>query len=283
MNFNKMALIFEQYAESTKSIHTTLIGIHTTLMDIHKALMTDDQYVKVAAVKVAITTAAESSVLTTDSITETVTKALSSAEAFTDTAMAESAESLAPADRSMIEDAKLSVVQPTPVFDQELPPFPQHIKKRPNVYPTKEKKTFFIAAKVMKEIEQTIGLHRSERGGMLGGCRKTGHVTHYFFDRTASCSGVTYSPDTDTVNQQLQVWNAEDIDLMGFVHSHPGNFGRPSGGDLVYAKRIIAVCESMDVFYMPIVNTKPETGKFSLFSYYVGRDGQMLPANHEIT
>lgn len=147
---------------------------------------------------------------------------------------------------------------------------------------TKKQHNFQMTKEVFHEIEQTIGRFPSERGGMLGGCRQSGRITHYFFDRTASCSGVTYSPDTDTVNPQLQSWNAQGIDLIGFVHSHPGSFGRPSGGDLVYAKRIIAHCESMEIFYMPIINTKPESGKFSMFSYCVNRAGQLLPATHEL-
>jgi len=79
-----------------------------------------------------------------------------------------------------------------------------------------------LTDQVHDQIARTIGDMPAEQGGMLGGRRRTGTVTHFAFDGSARCSFATYTPDRATLNQLLrEEWNPQDVDLLGFAHSHP--------------------------------------------------------------
>ena len=123
----------------------------------------------------------------------------------------------------------------------------------------------YMTSAVLRDIRATIGAAPAEQGGMFGGRRRRGVVTDFYFDSGASRSMTTYSPDVEAVNRLLrETWNPSSIDLLGFVHSHPAGATRPSGGDRVYAERILDAIPDMDRMYMPIVQTRPDTGLFDL-------------------
>lgn len=134
-----------------------------------------------------------------------------------------------------------------------------------------------ITRSVYNEIEKRIGNQPAETGGMLGGNRETGIVTHFHFDESASCSAATYSPDYQTLSQLLsEDWNPKGINLLGFVHSHPGSMAYPSGGDMTYASRILASNSAMQNLLMPIVVTKPNAGRFELVPFSAVRQGRSV-------
>ncbi|MFN9296079.1 MAG: hypothetical protein ACK6EB_49045, partial [Planctomyces sp.] len=74
-------------------------------------------------------------------------------------------------------------------------------------------------------------------------------------------TGGTYSPDTRRLNALLDDWNRMDVSLMGFVHSHPEGIFYPSGGDEVYAERILRYNSKMTEMLMPIVQPARRGGK----------------------
>jgi hypothetical protein len=134
--------------------------------------------------------------------------------------------------------------------------------------------SFAIACDAYQEIARSIGQRHAETGAVLGGSRALGLITHVHLDQRAEVSGVTYSPHIATVNRLLrEEWDPNGIDFMGFVHSHPGGYGRPSTGDQIYAERILRALPRLDRMAMPIVQTVPDTGQFRMNGYMAVRVG----------
>lgn len=135
--------------------------------------------------------------------------------------------------------------------------------------------TLSVTADVYAEIRRSVGAMPAEQGGVLGGSRRDGVVRHFYFDTSARRTGATYSPDHVTVNRLFQEqWNPAGINLLGFVHSHPGGFGDPSGGDLVYARSILAAIPELERLLLPIVLTEHDAGRFRLLPFGVVRHGR---------
>lgn len=136
---------------------------------------------------------------------------------------------------------------------------------------------FRILRRTLEAIRQTVGSLPPETGGMLGGNRETGVVTHFHFDRDANRTRGTYSPDCEKLNQILaEEWNPSGIQLMGFVHSHPRGVRFPSAGDEVYACKILAAVPDVDRLLLPIVMAGGSDGRFELLPYAVVRDGDSV-------
>lgn len=127
---------------------------------------------------------------------------------------------------------------------------------------------------VYRDIRETIGRLTAEHGGILGGKRNTGEVTHFHFDVTGDRNSSTYAPDINRLNLLLEKkWNPAGIDLIGFVHSHPPGFRRPSNGDEVYACRILGANTEMQYLFLPIIFSEADADKFELVPYLAVRDG----------
>ncbi len=115
-----------------------------------------------------------------------------------------------------------------------------------------------MTASVHRQIMGAIGTKPPENGMPLGGDPRDGVVRHVVFDDGAERSAGTYSPDHVRLNQLLtDWWRPSGIRLLGFVHSHPGQFARPSGGDLRYAQVILQANPHLDRLLMPIVTVEP--------------------------
>lgn len=127
---------------------------------------------------------------------------------------------------------------------------------------------------VLASIRETIGTRKAETGGILGGSRERGEVTHFVFDEAArERTGVAYTPNNAFLNNVLKTqWKPLGVEYLGSIHSHPPHYGQPSSGDEIYAKRIL---EALDLPYLlvPIVMTIADTGSFSLFPFVATHDG----------
>ncbi len=125
-----------------------------------------------------------------------------------------------------------------------------------------------MTLQVLAAICETIGTKRAESGGILGGSRETGEVTHFFFDDTPrQKTSVLYIPNNSLLNEVRKTqWKPQGIDYLGSIHSHPPTFRRPSAGDEVYARRILEVLE-VPYILVPIVTTLADTGSFSLYPF----------------
>ena len=88
-----------------------------------------------------------------------------------------------------------------------------------------------MTRQVYDQICNTIGRHPPESGGILGSSDGGKTIDRFYFDATAKVTGGTYSPDTEVINRVLAHWDTQDILLVGFVHSHPKGYAKPSEGD----------------------------------------------------
>ena len=117
----------------------------------------------------------------------------------------------------------------------------------------------------MESLASTIGALRSEEGGPLGGDRRTGVVTHFMHDTTAVRDAATYSPDVEFINRVFaEEWNPANVNMLGYVHSHPNGIPIPSGGDLHYARRILTHTVELDRLLIPIVQSVADRGRFGI-------------------
>lgn len=129
-----------------------------------------------------------------------------------------------------------------------------------------------ITRTVYRRIEDSIGAWPAEHGGVLGGRRGDGVVREYYYDHSAYRGDGAYSPDAESVNRMLaDDWKPRGLVLLGFVHSHPGGLAAPSAGDRDYAARILDALPRLDQLLIPIVFSRPDTGRFELFPYAARR------------
>lgn len=125
-----------------------------------------------------------------------------------------------------------------------------------------------MTRQVYDQICNTIGRRPPESGGILGSSDGGKTIDRFYFDATAKVTGGTYSPDTEVINRVLAHWDTQDILLVGFVHSHPKGYAKPSEGDYRYVKAIMSALNITDDFFMPIVIVNdPPDGKINLYAY----------------
>jgi hypothetical protein len=128
-----------------------------------------------------------------------------------------------------------------------------------------QKPVLRITYDVVAQIIKTIGVNRAETGGPFGGGGDGSVITDYVFDTRSRKTAVTYSPDTEHLNNIFKNdWNPKGIRLRGFVHSHPAFSTTPSYGDEVYASRILAAIPDLDCLWLPIITTIQDTDRFQL-------------------
>lgn len=131
--------------------------------------------------------------------------------------------------------------------------------RRPTSSAAEPGETMRMTASAHRQIMGVVGTKPPENGMPLGGDPLDGVVRHVVFDDGAERSGSTYSPDHVRLNRLLtDWWRPSGIRLLGFVHSHPGRFARPSGGDLHYARVILKANPHLDRLLMPIITVDPE-------------------------
>lgn len=127
---------------------------------------------------------------------------------------------------------------------------------------------------VFAQIKETIGERKAESGGILGGCRETGEVTHFYFDEAPKeRNGVAYTPNNAKLNPVIKTeWKPQGIEFLGSIHSHPAFYTHPSPGDETYARRILDAME-LPYLLVPIVMTAVDTDAFSLLPFAAVPDG----------
>jgi len=128
-----------------------------------------------------------------------------------------------------------------------------------------------ITWSALRVIIDTVGSRAAESGALLCGAEGSTRVSQAHFDTGSRNTGGTFSPDTATLNALMKTLNGEGIRLQGFVHSHPSGFLRPSGGDALYAARILDAIPDLPFMWMPIVQAEPDNGHFSLRAFAAHR------------
>jgi ThiF family len=140
-----------------------------------------------------------------------------------------------------------------------------------------------MSAAVHRQIMGAIGTKAPENGMLLGGDPTDGVVRHVVLDDGAERSGSTYSPDHVRLNRLLaEWWGPSGIRLLGFVHSHPGRFARPSGGDIDYARVILGANPHLSRLLMPIVTVEPEPALYPFVVVRSADDVEVQAARLEV-
>jgi molybdopterin/thiamine biosynthesis adenylyltransferase/proteasome lid subunit RPN8/RPN11 len=131
---------------------------------------------------------------------------------------------------------------------------------------------------VYKQISDTIGRRPAESGGILGSRDGGNIIDRYCFDDTAHTTGNTYSPDTAALNRIVAEWNANGIELVGFIHSHPAGRRLPSREDWRYVRAIMDALDVHDRFLMPIAGVAtPPNGTVKIYPYVFEKELRLRP------
>jgi len=140
-------------------------------------------------------------------------------------------------------------------------------------------KKFFIMDSAYREILETVGKRRPESGGILLGSREDYIVKKFVFDQFGSMSSAAYDPDIYFINKTIKnEWEENQLELLGFVHSHPRGVDKLSGdwgnntGDIGYLKAIFKAIPALKKFLVPIMFSVADGGELKLFPYIADRD-----------
>lgn len=136
------------------------------------------------------------------------------------------------------------------------------------------KETIYMSEDVYDQIMQELATKKPELGGMLGWTEEQNVIDAFVFDKDAKVDSAEYYPNTAFLNTILNgSWQENGICFGGFVHSHPGNFNRPSMADVEYAIRIMDALEISYIF-MPIVTSSYEY-ESGFHPYIIRQNGEV--------
>lgn len=105
-------------------------------------------------------------------------------------------------------------------------------------------------ASLMREL---VG-REPEAGGLLVGPKDNRIVTHFVLDEQAVRTPHSLSLGHEWLNEQMQKFRVVEMDIKGFVHSHPAGQRWPSDGDQRYLQRVLGNPKNQtNELYFPIV------------------------------
>ena len=118
---------------------------------------------------------------------------------------------------------------------------------------TLERDCLCITEAVYQNILRDLSGRPPECGGVLG-ADQIGVVSAWHFDRTGNSTPDSYKPDVTAINRVLQEeWQPRGIYMVGIIHSHAAGKKVPSCGDVHYGIRILRALDTVDAFYLPIL------------------------------
>jgi proteasome lid subunit RPN8/RPN11 len=140
---------------------------------------------------------------------------------------------------------------------------------------------FVMLRSVHEELIESLGSIPPEACGMLLGPKKHASlITHFVRDESGKGSPVSFQIDGERMTKTIKPFITAGLDLKGIVHSHPRGVHRPSGGDLIYLKKLYAnernaANSDAAAFYFPIL----ADGRLFHFAYDPSDgDGELRPA-----
>lgn len=153
-------------------------------------------------------------------------------------------------------------------------------KSRPRIPEGSFRLNVKITESIFKEIKEKIGTFKPETGGLLGS--KDGYtIDAFFFDENADTNETTYTPNTSVLNDLIESnWDLNNINVIGFIHSHPNGNLIPSEDDILYANRIMDAL-SMEVFYLPLVASSNDS-EFRINMYIINQNRELVLANYTV-
>lgn len=128
----------------------------------------------------------------------------------------------------------------------------------------------YIHKNVYDEIRNVLGMKKPECGGVLG-ARPNEPISKFYFDVSGISTEDSYTPDYEKINEILEAWAEEGIQMVGMIHSHGNEGNFPSCGDLYYCEQILRSNPVISEFLLPIVTVEP----FEVFIYRICFDGKL--------
>ncbi len=142
-----------------------------------------------------------------------------------------------------------------------------------------------MTAEVYASIRASVGHTPAESGGPLGGDRADNTATLFEFDSTGRATAASYTPDEQKLNRLFETWNAVGKRLLGNCHSHPRGYLNPSDDDLFYSTRIFEKIPSLQILFLPIVQSDADGGPFEIIPWAAVRRPrgiEIIPAELQI-
>jgi len=115
-----------------------------------------------------------------------------------------------------------------------------HDEPRSTLWGSAGANTMPISRPVYEEILFALGTRAPEVGGVLLGPKNNRLVTHFIFDEGGQSADTTFTLDHLGLNQIIAPYLSCNLDIKGFVHSHPSGYPRPSTGDREYLARLLS-------------------------------------------
>lgn len=138
--------------------------------------------------------------------------------------------------------------------------------------------TIQIKKDVLVEIFQKMKQYNYETGGIIG-VNERGVITTFQFDKTHSFSPFEYCPNVDFLNHVINgKWANENIEFVGFVHSHLHN-SEISQQDIDYAKQILKANKSLNNILIGIVDLSKTVDDLKWNSVYLKELKQIKKTN----
>lgn len=129
-------------------------------------------------------------------------------------------------------------------------------------------------------IIDTIGSNKAETGGLLFGYEEDYIVRKIVFDRHAETTKSSYTFNTEFLNPEVKrLWETENLSCIGFIHSHPNGYSKPSSADISYFMSMFKYMPRKQ-YIIPIVFTVPDGG-FKLHCYTLP-SGSSIPIKTNI-
>lgn len=134
-----------------------------------------------------------------------------------------------------------------------------------------------FSPKVLDQFRTSVGYYRAETGGMLACSNDPQCVDAFYFDKKSKNTSASYSYDVEDMSAAFRKWKGMGFRSVGFVHSHPQNYIRPSFDDIATGHSLMKFFEN-DFFYLPILMPK-KSGLFTLYLYVIRITGSHLNVN----
>lgn len=134
-----------------------------------------------------------------------------------------------------------------------------------------------FSPKVLDQFRTSVGYYKAETGGMLACSSDTQCIDAYCFDKKSKNTSASYSYDIEDMSAAFRKWKGMGFRSVGFVHSHPHHYVRPSFDDIATGHSLMKFFEN-DFFYLPILMPK-KTGLFTLYLYVIRITDSQLNVN----
>lgn len=137
-----------------------------------------------------------------------------------------------------------------------------------------------ITTSAYNDMIKTVGSRPAEAGGLLIGSRTDWVVTRFLYDKDAKTTTTSYSFNAPFLNSQLDKLADEDLQLLGFFHSHPQGCRELSTPDREYFKRQFKNIP-VDKFLTPLMLSAVD-GSYDFIPYVFHKDGRTQEVELEV-